>query len=198
MSDDSDAKDKLRRGGSGSEYLRRLILLLWTATVVSGQTPRAEIGVQLSGIRETVFGEYPVGGGGRVTVHAFHFVDAEAEINRYPIGSSGILFPATGAAFGARVGRRWGPIGLYGTLKPGFMRFDANARIPNLGTRPMLQWGGVIELYSRRHVAARFDLGDAVVWYGNVVVPPISAPGTGTIAGTRNQLQWSLGASLWF
>jgi hypothetical protein len=123
-----------------------LILLLLSTTLVSAQTsraeigvqPRAEIGVQLSGIRETVFGEYPVGGGGRVTVHAFHFVDAEAEINRYPIGGAAALFPATQATFGARVGQRLGPFGLYGNLRPGFMRFDANARIPNLGTRAAL------------------------------------------------------------
>ena len=174
-------------------------MLLLSATLVSAQTPRAEIGVQLSGIRETVFGEYPVGGGGRVTVHAFHFVDAEAEINRYPIGGAAALFPATEATFGVRVGWRWGPFGLYGNLRPGFMRFDANARIPNLGTRAALDWGGVLELYSSRHVATRFDLGDVVVWYGkDTVVPPISAPGTGTIAGTRHQLKWSVGVSLWF
>ena len=184
-----------------------LILLLLSTNVVSAQTPRAEIGVQpraeigvqLSGIRETVFGEYPVGGGGRVTVHAFHFVDAEAEINRYPIGGAAALFPATQATFGVRVGQRWGPFGLYGNVRPGFMRFDANTRIPDLGTRAVLYWGGVLELYSRRHFAARFDLGDAVVWYGkDTVVPPILAPGTGTIAGTRHQLKWSLGVSLWF
>jgi len=79
------------------------------------------------------------------------------------------------------------------------MRFDPNARVPNLGTRAALDWGGVLELYSSRHVATRFDLGDAVVWYGkDTVVPPLSAPGTGTIAGTRHQLKWSLGVSLWF
>lgn len=183
----------------GDERLTRSVLLLLAATVVYAQTPRTEIGVQLSGIRETVFGEYSVGGGGRVTVHAFAFVDAEAEINRYPIGAAVALFPATEATFGVPVRRRWGSFGIYGNLRPGFMRFDANARIPDLGTRAALYWGGVLELYSRHHFAARFDLGDAVVWYGaDTVVPPISAPGTGTIAGTRHQLQWSLGASLWF
>ena len=62
--------------------------------------------MQLSGIRETVFGEYPLAGGGRVTVHAFRFVNAEAEVNLYPIGGGTALFPGTHVTAGARIGRR--------------------------------------------------------------------------------------------
>jgi hypothetical protein len=163
------------------------------------QTPRAEIGLQLSGIRETVLGEYPLSGGGRVTVHVFRFVDAEAEINRFPVGGGVALFPATQAIFGARAGRRFGPIGVYGKLRPGLMRFDANDRVQNLAVRPAFDFGGVLAFYSRRHIAGRLDLGDTVVWYGSdTIVPPISKPGPSVILGTRHQLQWSLGVSIWF
>jgi hypothetical protein len=179
--------------------LIRPVLVLIVGRIAFSQTPRAEIGVQLSGIRENALGEYPVGAGGRVTVHVIHFVDAEAEINRFPIGGGTALFPATQAIFGARVGQRFGPIGIYGKLRPGFMRFDANVRVQNLGVRPVLDFGGVLELYSRRRIAVRFDLGDTAVWYGrDTVIPPISSPGPSIILGTRHQLKWSFGFSFWF
>ena len=175
------------------------ILVLSLGDVAFSQTPRAEIGVQLGGIRENVLGEYPVGGGGRVTVHVVHVFDAEAEINRFPIGGGTALFPATQALFGARVGYRFGPIGFYGKLRPGFMRFDSNPRVPSLGIRPALDFGGVLEFYSRRHIAGRLDLGDTVVWYGSdTVIPPISRPGPNVNTGTRHQPQWSFGFSIWF
>jgi hypothetical protein len=174
-------------------------VLLTVLSVASGQTPRAEIGVQLSGLRETVLGEYPVGGGGRVTVHAYRFLDAEAEINRFPIGGGGALFPATQFVFGARIGHRFGPLGLYGKVRPGFMHFDPNAYVPDLHTRPALDAGCVLEFYARRHFAGRIDLGDSIVWYGSgVAIPPISAPGPNVTPGTRHQLQWSFGVSAWF
>ena len=66
------------------------------------------------------------------------------------------------SAFGARVGRRLGPFGIYGKLRPGFIRFDRNLYDPKLGTQPALDAGGILELYSSRHVAGRFDLGDTI------------------------------------
>src|SRR5262245_27363743 len=98
------------------------------------------------------------------------------------------FFPPRKLYFDARVGQRFGPIGIYGKLRPGFMRFDANVRVRNLGVRPALDFGGVLEFYSRRHVAGRFDWGDTVVWYGSAtVIPPISSPGSNGIPGTRHQ-----------
>jgi hypothetical protein len=43
------------------------------------------------------------------------------------------------------------------------MRFDANQYAPALRTRPALDIGGVVEFYSSRHLAVRFDFGDTVV-----------------------------------
>lgn len=182
--------------------MARLVLpflaALGLAGLCSAQAPRLEIGVQLSTIRENVLGEYPLGGGGRVTVHAFRFIDAEAEVNRYPIGGGGAIFPATQVLLGARAGRRFGPLELYGKLRPGFMRLDANPYVPNLGTRAALDIGGVIEFYSSRHIAGRIDFGDTAVWYGHdIVIPAISGVGGSVVPGTRHQLQWSLGISFW-
>lgn len=161
--------------------------------------PGGEVGVLLGGIQENVLGESPVIGGGRVSVHIFRLIDAEAEVSRYPLGGATSLFPATQGLFGVRAGRRFGGLGIYAKLRPGFMRFDPNLYVPNLGTRPALDAGGIIEFYSRRHLAARIDFGDTVVWYGSdIVIPPISGIGGNVIARTRHQFQWGLGISVWF
>jgi len=174
-------------------------LLLLFSLALSAQSPRAEIGLEFGGLRQNVFGEYPVTAGGRLTVHAWSLFDGEAQVDRFPVGGGVALFPGTEVTIGTRVGRRFGPIGVYGKVAPGFIRFDSNLYTPTLGTRPTLAVGGVLEFYSRRHIAARFDIGDTVVWYGtDLTVPAIAAPGPATVAGTRHQAQWSLGLSVWF
>jgi hypothetical protein len=181
--------------------LRFLLVGGFALCVSAGELdqPRVEGGVVLGGLREGVFREYPVLAGGRVSVHTFRFLDAEFEVNRYPIGGAASSYPATQALFGVRAGRRLGGLGIYGKLRPGFISFDANSYVPTLGRRATLDAGGVLELYSKHHVAGRLDLGDTVVWYGkNLVIPSISGVGGSVIAGTRHQLQWSLGLSLWF
>ena len=179
-----------------------LILALALALSLAGadsEHPRREIGVLLGGIQEHVLGEYPVIGGGRASVHIFRLIDAEAEVSRYPLGGGTSLFPATQGLFGVRAGRRFGGLGVYAKLRPGFMRFHANLYVPNLGTRPAVDAGGIIEFYSRRHLAARIDFGDTVVWYGrDIVIPPISGIGGNVVPRTRHQFQWGLGISVWF
>ena len=87
-------------------------------------------------------------------------------------------------------------IGVYGKLRPGFMSCDKNPYVPTLGTSAALDFGGILEFYSRRHIAARVDLGGTVVWYGSgIVIPAISRVGGSVVPGTRNQHQWNIGVS---
>jgi hypothetical protein len=165
--------------------VRCLLVCAFTLSLSAAgfEQPRVEAGVLVGGLKEGIFGEYPVLAGGRVSVHTFWLLDAEAEVNRFPIGGAASNYPATQALFGARVGRRIGPFGVYGKLRPGFIRFDQNLYDPKLGTQPALDAGGILELYSARHIAGRFDVGDTMVWYSGAA---------------RHQLQWSVGLSLWF
>lgn len=179
---------------------RLIFLLVFLALPLAAddfEQPKVEVGVLLGGIKEPVLGEYPVVAGGRVSVHVFRFMDAEAEVSRHPIGGAVSLYPATQVMMGARAGRRFGMIGLYGKVRPGFMQFDTNAYVPRLGTQAALDAGGILEFYSRRHVAMRVDFGDTVVWYGRDITIPQSS-GTGMIPGVRHQFQWSIGVSAWF
>jgi hypothetical protein len=177
---------------------RALVLFLSSIAAFSAQLPRVEAGIAIGGIRETTLGEYPVAAGGRASVRVLPFLSAELEFNRFPVGGAMALFPATQGLFGVRAGYRLGPLGVYGKLRPGFVRFDHNL-YATLGTCPALDAGGVLELYSSRHVASRFDLGDTVVFYGTgVSIPAIATPGPPVIPGTRHQVQWSFGLSVWF
>ena len=85
---------------------------------------------------------------------------------------------------GARGGYRAGPFGIFAKLRPGFVAFDETQYGPQLGKRPALDVGGILEIYSSYHVAVRIDYGDAVVWYGP--------------RGTHHQLQGSFGVSFWY
>ena len=180
----------------------RLMVVCATALTLSAgelDQPRVEVGVVLGGLREGVLREYPVVGGGRVSIHTWRFLDAEVEVNRFPIGGAASSYPATQALFGLRAGRRIGNLGVYGKLRPRFISFDSNQYVPALGRRAALDAGGILELYSRHHIAGRMDFGDTVVWYGkDLVIPSISGVGGSVTAGTRHQLQWSVGLSVWF
>jgi hypothetical protein len=62
-----------------------------------------------------------------------------------------------------------------------------------------LGFGGILEFYSRRHIAARIDLGDTVVWYDSgIVIPAILGVGGSVVPGKPNQLPWNIGVSVWF
>jgi hypothetical protein len=173
-------------------------LFFLSTTLAFAQMPRLEAGVAIGGIRENVFGDYPVTAGGRVSVRLLPFLGAEAEVNRFPVGGGTASFPATQGLFGLRAGWRVGPIGIYGKVRPGFVRFDVNS-LASPGTRAALDAGGILELYSSRHLAARFDFGDTVVFYGsNFSIPGGPPPGLLVVPGTRHQLQWSVGVSGWF
>jgi hypothetical protein len=195
----------LDRKGSpnGFPYANRVsmnapaVLFFLVTTTMTGQTPRIEAGAQLSIIDQPGLGEKPLAGGVRLTASIFRFVDAEAEVNRYPIGGAISNFPATQLLAGTRVGYRIGPIGVYAKVLPGLMRFDSSPYAPALGARANLDVGGVLELYARRYFAVRFDFGDTIIFYGS---EPMLRPsgGTGPQPGTRHQLQAGLGVSLWF
>ena len=163
--------------------------------------PRVEAGVTIGGLKENVLHEYPVIAGSRASVRLLPYVAGEVEINRFPVGGGQSTYPATQVLFGARTGFQiLGGIGLYAKIRPGIIAFDPNLYVPDLRRRAALDIGGVIEFYSRRHLAVRFDCGDTMVFYGNdVAIPNLAVPGTPlTVPGTRHQLQWGFGVSVWF
>jgi hypothetical protein len=168
------------------------------------ETPRVEIGAHFSLIRLPqpqlndldMFrgaGASP-GVGGRITFNFNDYVAVEGEINFFPKDLLGMpspgtpsliqpgIFPAsvqqTQGLFGLKAGIRSSRAGVFGKVRPGFMRFgQAPVRIflvddvqPPFAfwlargrTAFALDFGGVAEFYPSRRVVVRFDLGDTVV-----------------------------------
>jgi hypothetical protein len=64
--------------------------------------------------------------------------------------------------------------GIFGKIRPGFMRFTENEpSIPFIPPTPgatefALDIGGVFELYHTRRVAFRFDIGDTIICFGGL------------------------------
>lgn len=140
------------------------------------------------------------GVGGRFTYNLTRNVAFEAEINFLPTRGTSPGYPTlvVGAPagrilqgqFGVKAGRRFRRFGLFGKLRPGFVRFgtvstfkgshevvyfdsrigEVHYRVPEFRfeteTYPSTDAGGVLEFYPSRRVVARFDLGDTVIRYG--------------------------------
>jgi len=157
--------------------------------------PRIEVGVHLTAINEEGLGEKPLGGGGGITYRLSHYLAIDTEANRYPIGGGAANFPVTQALFGARAGIRFGKVGFFGKIRPGFGVYDSSVYQPGIGTKANLDMGGVLEFYSERHFGARLDFGDTIIFFGN---NPIGSPIGPRNLGTRNQFQGSFGVFLHF
>ena len=161
------------------------------------QAPRFEAGVQASVIDIRSLAEKPVLGGGRATVRFWRPLAAEVEVNRWPVGGVTSNYSATQVFIGLRAGRKFGPFGLYGKLRPGFVSFDTNQYLADLGKQAALDIGGVLVIYSGWHITTRFDFGDTVIWYGST----FGRLPTGSIVlplGTQHQYQASIGFGVWF
>jgi hypothetical protein len=163
--------------------MKVLALTLFVAAGLFAQADAArfEAGVQIGGLdARDALGEKPLLAGGRATARLWRFVSGEAEINRLPIGDAAANFPATEFPFGARLGHRIGPLGLFATIRPGFVRFD------EIGTHPEVNLGVALAGYSRHHIFVRADFGDAIVDYGN------------SGYGVRHQFRGAFGLGMWF
>jgi hypothetical protein len=128
--------------------------------------------------------------GGRFTFNLNDHVALEGAVDfltRVPF-IGGTTFGSHGfqGQFGIKAGRRFKRFGLFGKVRPGFLRFSDVVRL--LGTQvetrvipgesivvgifgrgPKTYFetdvGGVVEFYPTRRVVTRFDMGDTMIWY---------------------------------
>lgn len=173
---------------------------------------RFEAGLQLSSLYFR--GSTSPGIGTRFTYHLSDFVSLEAEGNFFPenlLGSNRKrqLGNSAQALFGAKIGRRWKKIGVFAKLRPGVMSLRAKAREENsgatgnafndanegelrVGVHPVVDVGGVVEIYSSRRVVTRFDFGDTIVYNRG------SAKSFAAVGVTKHNFQLGTGISLRF
>jgi hypothetical protein len=167
----------------------RTLIFFFVSMTASAQSPRLEAGVQVGALDEReALSEKPAIAGGRVTYNFHRFLAAEFEVNRFPIGGAFSTFPGTQFLFGARAGGRIGNLGLFATVRPGFIQFgNRSLKYEDIGTGRVIDLGVAIAAYSRRHIFARFDFGDCIVAYGQP-----------SGYGTRHQFQGTAGFGVWF
>jgi outer membrane protein with beta-barrel domain len=130
------------------------------------------------------------GVGGRITFNFNKHVAVEGEFNFFPKDLLGAPNPPqrrrislsgqqTQGLFGLKAGIRSSRAGIFGKVRPGYMRFwQAHEGIVCIAVFPApfgcelarrgrtgfaLDLGGVVEFYPSRHTVVRFDLGDTVI-----------------------------------
>jgi hypothetical protein len=149
------------------------------AQAQSSETPKVEVGAHYTLLRLRDFDITDNGVGGRVTFNLADSFGLEGELNFFPqrrdnfanlTSSDG---RRTQGLFGAKYGMRSERAGIFGKLRPGFIRFGEGTSVIGTTTPSetafALDFGGVFELYPSRSVALRFDVGDTVIRFSNPV-----------------------------
>ncbi len=144
------------------------------------ETPKVEIGMHYTMLRLRDFDTTDHGVGGRLTLNVTDSFGIESEVDYFPRGRDNLAAPTgfsvasrrTLALFGVKYGMRSEKAGIFGKIRPGFMRFGESALdippIPSIpsATEFALDFGGVFELYPTRRVGFRFDVGDTIIRFG--------------------------------
>src|SRR5262249_25381859 len=153
-----------------------LISLHPVARAQSEEVSRMEAGIQFSAVRNDSSSFYAapssLGGGGRMTFNLNKNIAVEGEMNYFP--SSGFYnFRRLQGQFGVKSGVRFNQVGVFGKLRPGFMRTSYDIQIycvkapcPSITEHEndfSLDVGGVVEFYPAKRMTVRFDAGDLVI-----------------------------------
>jgi hypothetical protein len=201
-------------------------------------TQKYEVGIVYTAIRQNddffqlIEGFEPrirhnYGYGGRFTFNATDHLAIECEITFHPKDRFvlfGGLFPPTTEGsviggkrtqglFGVKAGKRFEKIGLFGKVRPGFMRLSNIPDCPNGAlsrcttggkTGFALDVGGVFEYYPTRRLVVRFDIGDTIIKYGKLNraefpdTPPEFQLPLKIGGGTTHNAQYSIGLGFRF
>ncbi len=191
-----------------SLYVIAVLLTLTLTAPLKAQpedVPKFEIGGQFSvlsrnkptplvssptAFSDDFFRETRIGFGGRFTYNVTNNIALEAEGNFFPKSDKprdlsvpgGAIFQAQ---FGVKVGKRFSKFGVFGKVRPGFVRFTEASQ--QTGTRTITfnnqqytvgdfrigkenyfstDVGGVVEFYASRRIVTRIDFGDTIIRYG--------------------------------
>src|SRR5215510_4129069 len=156
------------------------------------ETPKVEVGVQYSLLRFTDADVTDSGVGGRVTLNTSDNFSLETEFNFFPqerlnfANLSSLNSRRMQGLFGAKYGIRTEKFGVFGKVRPGFIRFgEGSSPIGTAATEFALDIGGVFELYPSRPIALRFDVGNTLIRFG-------------ALDNTSNNLQFTTGVAFRF
>jgi hypothetical protein len=156
------------------------------------ETPKVEIGAHYTLLRFSDFDTTDSGVGGRLTFNLSENFGLETEFNFFPqerinfANGTSLDSRRTQGLFGAKYGLRGEKAGVFGKIRPGFIRFgEGSSPLGVSATEFALDIGGVLELYPTRPVALRFDVGNTLIRFG-------------ALGFTSNNLQISTGVAYRF
>ncbi|MCI0488004.1 MAG: porin family protein [Blastocatellia bacterium] len=158
--------------------------------------PKVDLGAQFSVIRFRDFDTTDAGFGGRIGYHFNDYISVEAEFNYFPDDKDGFFEGGrkTQGLFGIKTGVRSEAAGIYGKIRPGFVRFSRDFdTFEDAKTDFALDVGGVLELYPSESSVVRFDLGDTIIRVGERLSP--FGP---TASFTSHNFQFSIGVGFRF
>ena len=150
------------------------------------------------------------GFGGRLTYNFTNKLALEAEANYFPKEHFLQADAQLQGLIGAKIGVHRKRFGVFGKVRPGFLRFAKLPLITDIQTIPCLppnncvltittishtsgktvfnlDVGGIAEFYPHRRAILRFDMGDTIIHYGK------RPPGTLNLPFTKHNLQFSVG-----
>ena len=176
-------------GGFG-RFLRFTAVCVVLITVLTGlasaqSSPDTfQMGAQITTARSGQFESTELGIGGRVSWHPIALLGIESEIDWYPADFPGGSVPFSAARleglFGVTAGTRLGSVRPFAKIRAGFLRYSPapepfaclaifppplNCLMATGGTRPILDIGGGLEVFSGERTFVRLDAGDRMVRY---------------------------------
>lgn len=190
-------------------------LLIIRAHEVSSavEAARYEVGGQYTAIHLNQF-EGPLGPrtlkhqfGGRLTYNLTEAIAVETEVSFAPRDSD-LNQQRIQAVFGIKAGKRKETWGLFGKVRPGFLRINEKVQcvIPEgcgpvplpeeVSTNLLIDIGGVFELYPSNRWILRFEAGDSIIHF-SPGVEPIDGQ-TRDISFTTHNLQVTAGIGFGF
>jgi hypothetical protein len=160
---------------------KRLFRILVAATVLlplaavlaqaqaRNDTPKVDVGAHFVVSRLRDLDDTNLGVGGRISYNFTDNIAVEGELTYFPQDLGTIATSSYQGLFGVKTGWRSEKAGIFGKIRPGFMRFDRLA--PALtSTQLAVDIGGVVELYPFRRSVVRFDIGDTIINFGTGLV----------------------------
>jgi hypothetical protein len=139
------------------------------------ETPKVELGFHYTLLRFSDFDTNDNGVGGRVGYNLSDNFGIETEFNFFPeerlnfANGTSIDSRRMQGLFGAKYGVRSEKFGIFGKVRPGFVRFgEGSSPIGVSATEFALDIGGILELYPTRPVALRFDVGNTLIRFGSL------------------------------
>ena len=169
----------------------RFVRFVWFAAVVAALTGPAfaqsqagsfAVGAQFVAARSGQFDSTELGIGGRLSWHPVPLLGIESELNRYPADFPGDRVPFSAARleglFGVTAGPRLARVRPFAKVGAGFLRYSPptkgfaciaiyppplNCLMAAGGTRPIVDLGAGVELFTSGRIFTRLDAGDRMV-----------------------------------